>query len=393
MQLRALRPAAPASSRCNALTGGSEVRSLLKAVDGELAAYLGRLQTAVAGVGARHKAAAAAGGGAASPAEDSEEIANVLQLIKVGRELSAQVGRLEAALRTAVAAAVGRLQALASGGGAAASSGGAAPLSPFSAAAGAQALPPATEADPVALRLLAAPRKGTPGSGADRLAKLSQLGASLSDPRSLMLPSSVGALDAFSGTVQSTVFDVLLARVAALLAPLPGLPEWRRAGGPDAGNAAAPLPTFHTYPLPYVTAIGDHLMAMPQQLEVGTAATDGSHRAGGAGGARRETWSSLVRSNPLVSQGLERALLHGLACFALGAARRLNSRSTATCARRAPLHLASALSPCTQQYHAVLGLSLLSCADAHFGYPSYVCDLQFCFATSNCGGCLAGAYG
>ncbi|GLC36637.1 hypothetical protein PLESTM_000483600 [Pleodorina starrii] len=262
-----------AVERCNALTGGSEVRSLLRAVDGELSSYLGALQGGVAGLGARQKARAAA---------DVEDIANVLQLIKVGRELSAAVGRLEAALRTSVGAAVGRLQALAGAAAAAAATGAAAPPPPHSLSGDA-------EADPVALRLVA--------NRGERLAKLVKLGASLSDPRFMLLPSAVSQLDVFSATVQSTVFDVLLARVASLLAPLPAMTEWRKgAAGSDPAAAAAPLPSFNTYPLPYVTAIGDHLMAMPQQLEVlmgdtsdevaggGAAAAVGGSASGGAAG-------------------------------------------------------------------------------------------------------------
>ncbi|KAG2435213.1 hypothetical protein HXX76_007296 [Chlamydomonas incerta] len=274
-----------AVERCNALTGGSEVRALLKAVDGELAGYLAALQSAVSGLGAKHKARAAAGAvGGASAAEDGEDIANVLQLIKVGRELSAAVGRLEAALRTAVGAAVSRLQALVSGAAPAAAAAAAAAASgtPFASssalAAGVAGLSGAAEADPVALRLVA-------GRG-ERLTKLVKLGASLSDLRFMVLPGSVGCLDSFSATVQSTVFDVLLARVASLLAPLPALPEWRK-GAEGSAHPAAPLPSFNTYPLPYVTAIGDHLMAMPQQLEVlmGDTGDDTSAAAAAGGGA------------------------------------------------------------------------------------------------------------
>ncbi|GFR44476.1 hypothetical protein Agub_g5739, partial [Astrephomene gubernaculifera] len=303
-----------AVDRCNALTGGSEVRALLKAADTELSAYLAALQAAVAGLGERHRArvaaaatattsaatttasaaaaAAATAAAAAAAVDDGEDIANVLQLIKVGRELSAAVSRLEAVLRTAVATAVARLQALTAAPPTPSISqqqqqqqqqqhGGAAGATPFAAEATAaaasatassssasssgvavpHALSGAAEADPVALRLVAA--RG------ERLARLVKLGASLSDPRFMVLPGAVAQLEAFSATVQSTVFGVLLARVSALLAPLPGLPEWTKGG--SAGGAhggVAPLPAFNTYPLPYVTAIGDHLMAVPQQLEV-----------------------------------------------------------------------------------------------------------------------------
>ncbi|GIL79342.1 hypothetical protein Vretimale_16532 [Volvox reticuliferus] len=254
-----------AVERCNALTGGSEVRALLKAVDSELTSYLTSMQSVVSGISSRQKSRAAG--------QDVEDIATVLQLIRVGRELSRAVGRLEAALRTAVGTAVGRLQALTGAAAAVAPSAGAAGaatagVTPFSTASvspgpgndQACLLSGEAEADPVALRLVA--------NRGERLAKLGKLGTSLSDPRFLLLPSAVSQLDIFSSTVQSTVFDVLLARVASLLAPLPSLPEWRKAAASDPAAAAAPLPSFNTYPLPYVTAIGDHLMAMPQQLEV-----------------------------------------------------------------------------------------------------------------------------
>ncbi|GLI65717.1 hypothetical protein VaNZ11_009313 [Volvox africanus] len=250
-----------AIERCNALTGGSEMRALLKAVDSELASYLASMQSVVAGISGRQKSRAAG--------QDVEDIATVLQLIRVGRELSGAVGRLEAALRTAAGTAVGRLQALTGSAAVVApSSAAAAGGTPFSTASvnlgpgneQACLLSGEAEADPVALRLVA--------NRGERLAKLGKLGASLNDPRFILLPSAVSQLDLFSSTVQSTVFDVLLARVASLLAPLPSLPEWRKAAASDPAAAAAPLPSFNTYPQSYVTAIGDHLMAMPQQLEV-----------------------------------------------------------------------------------------------------------------------------
>ncbi|KXZ47642.1 hypothetical protein GPECTOR_34g801 [Gonium pectorale] len=321
-----------AVERCNALTGGSEVRALLRAVDSQLSGYLSSSAAAVAALGSRHKArAAAAGSGGAAAVEEGEDIANVLQLIKassdmgrtyhawdrsgalnakrcadwlalagwlrakggVGRELSGAVGRLEAALRTAVGAAVTRLQALASA--ATAASAGPTPFAasavPAGGAAGGSGLLP--ESDPVALRLLS-------GRG-ERLNKLVQLGASLSDPRFMVLPSAVTQLDSFSATIQSTVFDVLLARVAVLLSPLPAMAEWRTEAGTAAGAASAPLPSFNTYPLPYVTAIGDHLMAMPQQLEVlmGDNVDEGAGGApgaadGAAGGDSAAEWEELA---------------------------------------------------------------------------------------------------
>lgn len=51
-----------------------------------------------------------------------------------------------------------------------------------------------TEADPVALRLVA--QRG------ERLARLAKLSSSLSDPRFILLPVAVTQLDIFSSTVQ-----------------------------------------------------------------------------------------------------------------------------------------------------------------------------------------------
>lgn len=54
-------------------------------------------------------------------------------------------------------------------------------------------------------------------------------------------------------------------QVKAALAPLPSMPDWKR-GGAAAGSAAVALPSFNSYPLAYVTAIGEYLMTLPQQV-------------------------------------------------------------------------------------------------------------------------------
>ena len=51
------------------------------------------------------------------------------------------------------------------------------------------------------------------------------------------------------------------AQVKVQLRGVPELPEWRRAS-----PAGASLPSFSAYPLAYVTAIGEYLMTMPQQV-------------------------------------------------------------------------------------------------------------------------------
>jgi hypothetical protein len=230
-------------SSCMALTGGSEVKGLLSAVDAALAGYLSGLTGSVTQLAAAHRARVAAAGGGGGSAEEGEDVANVLQLIKarrgggrgeavaapcnrwqvcavcrqspfrgpgrtvpalrppppppstrathghpalstdrspaphlprrpwpqVSREVTASVSRLEGSLRTALAAAVGRLTALAAaaappaaspfaeggaGEGAAAAAAGTAAASKPGAGAAADA------ADPLTLRLLAGGERG-----------------------------------------------------------------------------------------------------------------------------------------------------------------------------------------------------------------------------------------
>ena len=62
-----------------------------------------------------------------------------------------------------------------------------------------------------------------------------------------------------------TPLRVAFVQVRIQLQSLPSMKEWPQ--GPQV--AAAPsvqLPSFHSYPLPYVTAIGEYLMTMPQQV-------------------------------------------------------------------------------------------------------------------------------
>lgn len=60
------------------------------------------------------------------------------------------------------------------------------------------------------------------------------------------------------------------------------LPEWTAAGGGTSGVGVA-LPSFSAYPLPYVTQIGEWLMALPQVR----GNTQGGARRRGRGGLQR----------------------------------------------------------------------------------------------------------
>ncbi|GFH32066.1 uncharacterized protein HaLaN_31221, partial [Haematococcus lacustris] len=61
----------------------------------------------------------------------------------------------------------------------------------------------------------------------------------------------------------------LMAPVLTALRPLASLAEWQKgSGSPGAAHPLALLPSFAAHPLPYITAVGEYLMLLPQQLEV-----------------------------------------------------------------------------------------------------------------------------
>ncbi len=152
--------------------------------------------------------------------------------------------------------------------------------------------------------------------------RLARLLDSVQEQRFLALPSSTAACDSCCASVQDAIFDMLMAPVAQVGAasldagcgaavlqccsapcaascaaspgvagllclpchapaptppltpphPLPrpaqalqGFPQW-----PDWSKVSGPsvIPTFSAYPLPYITAIGEYLMTLPQLLEV-----------------------------------------------------------------------------------------------------------------------------
>ncbi|KAF6263232.1 Golgi complex component 7-domain-containing protein [Scenedesmus sp. NREL 46B-D3] len=322
--------------RCMALTGGTELPLLLASLDRQLAGYLQRLQAAVGIInGSQYSRLASAASPAAgvvlvrllvplrsvksgqiteytrlaaasSPAAD---VSVMLQLVLLARHISSRLNALETHLRSTLSQTTPRLQALAAAGlpplglpppaagqqqqGAA---GGAAGIPAAAAAAAAELLP---------LRLAAFP---------DKLLPLAKLQASAASSRFMSLPS--GAL---CEAISSAVYDALLAPVVAALAPLPGLPDWGGAGSgtgvmPGAGaptaaavtssssssdsdssssdsssssvmpGAGAVVPSFSAYPLAAVTAVGEYLMALPQQLEV----LMGDEAAATAGGSSPE---------------------------------------------------------------------------------------------------------
>ncbi|WIA41402.1 hypothetical protein OEZ86_004988 [Tetradesmus obliquus] len=130
-------------------------------------------------------------------------------------------------------------------------------------------------------------RLAAAASPAADISVMLQLAAAASS-RFMSLPSATVAGGALCEAISAAVYDALLAPVVAALAPLPGLPDWAGAGSGTGvmPGAGAVVPSFSAYPLPTVTAVGEYLMALPQQLEVlmgdETAAAGGSSQEAAA---------------------------------------------------------------------------------------------------------------
>ncbi|KAI6696195.1 hypothetical protein NL676_016314 [Syzygium grande] len=108
--------------------------------------------------------------------------------------------------------------------------------------------------DVAAIRLIEVPEKAR---------KLFNLLDQLKDPRFHALPRASQRVAAFADTVNELVYDVLISKVRQRLYDVSRLPVWSSVEEPS----AFPLPTFSSYPQPYVTSIGEYLLTLPQQLE------------------------------------------------------------------------------------------------------------------------------
>jgi len=223
--------------RCLALSAGTELPALLRAVDGAAAGHVARLQGQVDAVAARYAAQAGAGAaGADALSGDAIDAGCMLGLLRVSARLADGLASLQASLRSALTATVPRLEAAAAAAaaGAAGAAGGRAP-------------------DLLSARLRAEPRAAEPARA---------LLAASREARFLPLPAAAAAADAFGAHVERAVHAALLAPTAAALEAVPGLASWRAAGA-----EASQLPSFNAYPQPYVTGVGEYLMSLPQQLE------------------------------------------------------------------------------------------------------------------------------
>eukprot|EP00798_Chlamydomonas_sp_ICE-L_P024174 gene24174-9763_t len=214
--------------RCLALTGGSELLELVRAVDLELTTLISRMQSHVNALRQRQARALSADSSAGGGLTE-EEIGSTLRLLLVAAELSDGLNKLEAQFRTTISITVPKLEAIAQGGSTA-------------------------SADPLALRL----------AGNDKcLQRLQRLFASLQETRFMAFPGAASQVDGFTRDAHAMVNDAILSKVKLHLDGLPDLTEWRKAG---AVGPSGSLPSFNAYPLPYVTAVGEYLMTMPQQV-------------------------------------------------------------------------------------------------------------------------------
>ncbi|KAJ7562275.1 hypothetical protein O6H91_03G062100 [Diphasiastrum complanatum] len=108
--------------------------------------------------------------------------------------------------------------------------------------------------DPAILRLVDAPEQSK------RLANLLE---QAKDPGFHALPHASQRVGNFMEAINELVYEVLISKVRSRLADVARMPVWN---AEEEANVFA-LPSFSAYPLSYVTAIGEYLLTLPQQLE------------------------------------------------------------------------------------------------------------------------------
>ncbi|KAJ3012538.1 hypothetical protein HKX48_006218 [Thoreauomyces humboldtii] len=83
-----------------------------------------------------------------------------------------------------------------------------------------------------------------------------------------LLKRAPAALRTFVQSAQQLAFDTLFVVVENQLSIVPTLSTWSSAVSTTAGPFNLDVPQFSLSPLPYVTRIGEHLLTLPQQLEL-----------------------------------------------------------------------------------------------------------------------------
>ncbi|KAJ3175889.1 hypothetical protein HDU87_005719 [Geranomyces variabilis] len=87
-------------------------------------------------------------------------------------------------------------------------------------------------------------------------------------PADSILRRAHPALLAFTIASQRFVFDTLFSLIDAQLATLPSMPTWAADARTTAGPFDLDVPQFSLSPSSYVTRVGEHLLTLPQQLDL-----------------------------------------------------------------------------------------------------------------------------
>eukprot|EP00210_Caulerpa_lentillifera_P006484 g6196.t1 len=74
------------------------------------------------------------------------------------------------------------------------------------------------------------------------------------------------AIDGFRASVEALVFDIFMHKPRSLFKGFGSMTEWSKTTQGDSQDSIT-LPQFSTYPLQYITSLGEYLMMVPQQLE------------------------------------------------------------------------------------------------------------------------------
>eukprot|EP00850_Spirogloea_muscicola_P014912 SM000110S18919 [mRNA] locus=s110:433576:438452:+ [translate_table: standard] len=298
-----------AVERCLSLTGGSEAEALLRALDEIMLQYLAqvleilrslRLLCGLSKGGAAKNGGSAEEGAAGHKEQMPEEeewalVQGALQLLGVADTLGGRAAVFEASLKATLGRLSHRLVLPVTSG-----------ARPEHAVIAAD--PHGTAAatvDASVLRLVDMPEK------ARRLASLLEQSA---DPRFHALPRTAQRLQALQESVSDLVYDVLMSKVCngplatgtrLVAAPVAmarademavicnvtttwqirlhltdlwKLPTWTA----EEEDNAFELPSFSAYRLPYITAIGEYLLTLPQQLEPLASTSEGGQGEGEA---------------------------------------------------------------------------------------------------------------
>mmetsp|Transcript_24524 Transcript_24524/g.33821 ORF Transcript_24524/g.33821 Transcript_24524/m.33821 type:complete len:803 (+) Transcript_24524:165-2573(+) len=262
-----------AVERCLAFTGGTEVNSLLQALDEVVYQFISSLSSLLASLRLQllpaslcvpppalstHSPEKEGADQVEYQVEDQpeEETAEVVQeallLVGISSSLLAQLGAFEATLRNTLVDLHGRLTNLT------------------------RLLQPGDDSGILSTSAAgweAAYVRMSPNPS--KVGQVLGLLESAGDPRFTALPRTAARAATFQEAVHQTVFHTLLATVRRHLKNVSRRPEW----SVEESASAFELPTFSAYPKEYVTGVGEYLLTLPQQLEtLSLAVSGGSER-------------------------------------------------------------------------------------------------------------------